>query len=186
MNRELFLTQLKQELQSLSKEEQAEIIADYNEYFDIGMEEGQTEEDIARKLGSPKNIAKELSVSNSLDKGSKNPTVSNVFGAIAATIGLSFFNLIVVLGPALALGGFLLAGWITSVAFIFSPFLQLGSILLGFNNFYAFEVFTGVALCGIGIFLSFAMYYVTLWCSKVFLKYCQWNVSVVKGGMKRA
>ena len=111
-------------------------------------------------------------------------TFSNVFGAIGLTIGLSFLNLIFVLGPAIALGGILLGGWGASIGLILSPFLQLIGIILGFNQAYAFEVFLSIGFSGLGILLLFGMYYVTIFSSKVFIKYCKWNVSVVKGGMK--
>ena len=113
-------------------------------------------------------------------------TVSNIIGAIGLTIGLSFLNLIIVLGPAIGIAGILFGGWCASIAFILSPLLQTISIILGFNQGYAFEIFLSIGLCGLGILLLIAMYYITIFSSKVFIKYCKWNVSVVKGGMRHA
>ena len=186
MNRETFLQELSYHLSALPKEERNDILNDYNEYFENGLLEGKSESEISENLGSPEMIAKELNISNTFAKVEDKMTVSNVMGAIGLTIGLSFLNFIIVLGPALAIAGILLGGWGASIAFILSPFLQLIGIILGFNQAYAFEIFISIALSGLGILLLIAMYYVTLFSSKVFIKYCKWNVSVVKGGMKHA
>lgn len=184
MNREQFLQQLSNHLSALPKEERNDILNDYNEYFENGLLEGKTESEISDNLGSPELIAKELNISNTFAEIDRKMTFSNVFGAIGLTIGLSFLNLIFVLGPAIALGGILLGGWGASIGLILSPFLQLIGIILGFNQAHAFEIFLSIGFSGLGILLLFGMYYVTIFSSKVFIKYCKWNVSVVKGGMK--
>ena len=186
MNRETFLQQLSDQLRALPVEERNDILNDYNEYFENGILEGKTESEISENLGSPAIIAKELNISNTFAKVEHKMTFSNVFSAVGVTIGLSFLNLIFVLGPALGIAGTLLGGWCASIAFILSPILQLISIILGFNQAYAFEIFLTIGLSGLGILLLIAMYYITIFSSKVFIKYCKWNVSVVKGGMKHA
>lgn len=184
MNREQFLQQLANQLSALPKEERDDILNDYNEYFEDGLLEGKSESEISKNLGSPELIAKELNISNTFAQVDQKMTVSNVISAIGLTTGLSFLNLIFVLGPALAIAGILFAGWVSSIAFIFSPLLQLVSIMLGFNQVYAFEIFLTIGLSGLGILLLIGMYYLTIVSSKVFIKYCKWNVAVVKGGMK--
>lgn len=183
MNREQFLTQLSEHLSTLPRNERDDILNDYNEYFEDGLLEGKSESEIAENLGSPEWIAKELNISNTFAKVDRKMTFSNVLSAIGLTIGLSFLNLIIVLGPAIAIAGVLFGGWVSSITLIFSPLLQLISIMLGFNQAFAFEIFLSIGLSGLGILLSIIMYYVTIFSSKVFIKYCKWNVKVVKGGM---
>ena len=184
MNREQFLQKLFDQLSALPIEERNDIINDYNEYFENGLLEGKSESEISKNLGSPELIAKELTISNTFAQVESKMTFSNVISAIGLTIGLSFLNLIIVLGPAIAIAGILFGGWVTGIVLIFSPLLQLISILFGFNQAYAFEIFLAIGFSGLGILLSIGMYYVTIFSSKVFIKYCKWNVSVVKGGMK--
>lgn len=57
MTRKEFLTALNQYLVTLSAEEKADIISDYEEHFRVGLENGKTEEEIAAALGSPYDAA---------------------------------------------------------------------------------------------------------------------------------
>lgn len=184
MNRGQFLKQLSEQLSALPRNERDDILNDYNEYFENGLLEGKSESEIAENLGSPELIAKELNITNTFAQVDQKMTFSNVISAIGLTIGLSFLNLIIVLGPAIAIAGVLFGGWVSSVALIFSPLLQLVSIMLGFNQAFAFEIFLSIGFSGLGIILLIVMYYVTIFSSKVFIRYCKWNVTVVKGGMK--
>lgn len=187
MNRETFLSTLSQELDALPKEERDDLLYDYNEHFESAMAEGIPEREIVGKLGSPKIIAKEILLSSSIERTEKGMTAGNILGIIGASIGLSLMNVIFVLGPAIALAGLIFAGWTAGIAFVFSPFIQLAGIAFGFNDFYLFEIFFSAAACGAGILLLIGMYYVSIWCSKGFVKYCKWNLSVVsKGGNKHA
>lgn len=57
MTRKEFLTALNQYLVTLSAEEKADIISDYEEHFRVGLENGKTEAEIAAALGSPYDVA---------------------------------------------------------------------------------------------------------------------------------
>ncbi len=60
MNKEQFLRELSNQLRKLPEEERKDILFDYEEHFQFGIEEGKTELEIIKGLGSPKVIAKEL------------------------------------------------------------------------------------------------------------------------------
>lgn len=51
-----FLHRLKASISSLSIQDQADILNDYEEHFRIGMENGKTEAEIADSLGSPEEL----------------------------------------------------------------------------------------------------------------------------------
>jgi uncharacterized membrane protein len=69
MNKADFLINLKRSLKkNLSKEEAEEIIRDYNEYFETGMADGKTEEELICEFGSPDMIAKELMMDKPLSR----------------------------------------------------------------------------------------------------------------------
>lgn len=58
MNRQTYIEILRNNLTNLSYEEIEEIINDVNEHYTIGLEEGKTEEEISKLLGSPIDMAK--------------------------------------------------------------------------------------------------------------------------------
>lgn len=60
MTRKEFLTALDQYLVTLSAEEKADIISDYEEHFRVGLENGKTEAEIAATLGSPYDVASQF------------------------------------------------------------------------------------------------------------------------------
>ncbi|WP_019413673.1 DUF4097 family beta strand repeat-containing protein [Paenisporosarcina sp. TG20] len=60
MEKYRYLEELKKELDKLKKEEQADIISDFEEYFPNGKKDGKTEEEISESLGTPRYIALEL------------------------------------------------------------------------------------------------------------------------------
>lgn len=57
MNRENYLRKLRIGLESLPQEELEDILSDYEEHFDIGASKGKTEEEIAKELGNPFEVA---------------------------------------------------------------------------------------------------------------------------------
>ena len=103
MNKEQFLKQLNDSLTRLSLEEREDILQDYEEYFEIGMEEGKSEQEISKSLGNPRQISKELMASYHLGQVEQTTSAGNVMRAVWAVIGLGFFNLVIVLGPFVAL-----------------------------------------------------------------------------------
>ena len=63
------------------------------------------EEQIAGALGSPSQIAKEILATYHLEKVENTASAGNIMRAAWAVIGLGFFNLVIVLGPFIALVG---------------------------------------------------------------------------------
>lgn len=61
MNRKEFMKKLSQKLEwSFTLEETQDILADYEEYFDTGIQEGKSEEALCTEFGLPKQIAESL------------------------------------------------------------------------------------------------------------------------------
>ncbi|WP_374020681.1 DUF1700 domain-containing protein [Paenibacillus thiaminolyticus] len=60
MHKEYFLLKLKYGLMSLPAEDRDEILAEYSAHFAFGEQQGRTEEEIARELGDPEELAVEL------------------------------------------------------------------------------------------------------------------------------
>lgn len=186
MNKEQFLSQLNKSLQRLPASEREDILQDFQEHFEIGISTGKTEEEIAKGLGSPQQIAKEMIVTYRLEQVEETSSTGNILRAVWAVIGLGFFNLVIVLGPFLVLAGIILSGWLMGISFAAAPLLFVFNIAIYPAGFSMFEMFSSLLLSGIGIFIIIAMFYVTRWIAKGFIKYLNFNARMVKGGMKHA
>jgi len=186
MNKEQFLTELDAALKYISAEERQDILQDFEEHFAVGREEGKTEEEIAAGLGSPRQIAKEMLASYHIEKVETTATTRNIFRAVWAVIGLGFFNLVIVLGPFIALIGILFAGWVAGLSFTVSPILVIFDMIIHPGTFEAFPLFFSMALAGLGFFIIIGMYFATRTLTNGFVKYLKFNTKLVKGGLKNA
>lgn len=180
MNKEQFLEQLSGHLRKLSEEEQNDILYDYKEHFQVGIEEGKTEEQIVKELGSPRVIAKEILASSRLDEMTKDPSASNISRVVMAAVGLSLFNLIIVIGPLVAIMGVLFGAWVSSIGFVLSPILAAIKMVV-MQFFIPFDMFVSIAFFGIGLLLFAASYYMTIAFKKFCVRYLQWNLRIIKG-----
>lgn len=184
MTKHDFLHELDKYLKGISAAERQDILQDFEEHFELGLESGKTEEQISLTLGSPKQIAKEMLASYHLEKVEATATTGNIFRAVWALIGLGFFNLVIVLGPFLALVGIIFAGWCTGFAFIVSPLLVLIDVLIHPGTFVLFEFFFAITLAGLGLFIVNGMYFATKALRNGFMKYLTFNTRIIKGGLK--
>ncbi|TPG73254.1 DUF1700 domain-containing protein [Brevibacillus laterosporus] len=180
MNKDAFLHELKTRLSAISDEEREDILYDYTEHFQFGVEAGKSEIEIIEKLGSTKMIAKELLATYHLEKAENQPTLTNLFGVFVAMIGLSFMNLIFILGPSIVIVGLLVAGWGISIAFILSPILAVLSVIMFDLSSQWLQLFVAIILCGVGILLMNGMYYTTAFMYKLFIRYVKMNITIVK------
>ncbi|MEM1504304.1 DUF1700 domain-containing protein [Domibacillus sp. 8LH] len=184
MNKQQFLRELDSSLEAISSAERREILQDYEEYFSIGLEEGKTEEMIASSLGSPRQIGKELAASHQVERAKTSATAGNIMRAVWAVIGLGFFNLIIVLGPLVALIGVLAGGWAAGGAGVTFPLVVIVSAILNTGTFEWYDVFVSLAFAGLGIFILIGMFFATKALLKGFVRYLKWNASLVKGGLQ--
>lgn len=184
MTKDKFLQQLKVSLNRLPGKELRDILQDYEEHFTFGLEEGKTEEEIVTSLGSPAQIAKELLTDYHLEQVTASATIGNVFRAFWAVIGLGFFNLVIVLGPAIAIAASLFAGWILGISLLASPLLVIVEAIVHPSAFQLFNLFISLAFCGVGYFVAIGMSFVTNLAIKGIVRYLKFNVSIVKGGLK--
>ncbi|MGW5981328.1 HAAS signaling domain-containing protein [Bacillus mycoides] len=184
MTKDKFLQQLNVSLKRLSEKERADILKDYEEHFTFGLEEGKTEEEITASLGSPAQIAKELLAGYHIEKVTASATTGNVFRAIWAVIGLGFFNLVIVLGPAIAVAALIFSGWALGISFLCLPLFVIVDTIVHPNTFLLFNLFVSLALCGLGYFIVIAMLSLTKLAKNGFVRYLKFNIALVKGGFK--
>lgn len=191
MNKKEFINELKKNLKGLSKGDKEEIIEDYEEHFEIGKKKNRKESEIAKALGNPKQIAKQAKVELLVTKAEDEKSVKNIFSAVFATIGLSFFNLIFVVGIFFALLAVIIALFATGFAIIISGLaLTIVAFLPAVDFFYisAFNhtsiFFGGMTLISLGGLFSIGTYYIGKWFYIGTIKYVKFNIRIIKGGEK--
>lgn len=184
MTKEQFLQKLEAALKKLPLEERQDILQDFEEHFAFGKEEGKTEEEIAASLGSPQQIGKELLASYHLEKVEATASTGNIFRAVWAVIGLGFFNLIIVLGPFIALVALIASGWIVGITGALAPILELVNVAIFPYTFGWFNIFFSLILSGLGLFILIGMYFATRALMNGFVRYLKFNTRLVKGGLK--
>lgn len=184
MSKEQFLKQLRQHIHKLPKDEQVEIMQDYEEYFAMGALDGKNEEAMAKALGHPKTIAKELVANYRIEEVEKNGTLGNFLKATWMVIGLGFFNLLIVLGPFLVVASLVLAVWLLGVGLIAAPLLLFVNIVIYPEVFQFFDLFNALLFCGVGILIAVGAFYITKRCISGFTRYLKFNTKLVKGGGK--
>lgn len=169
MTKEEFINELRKELKHHNIDEIEDIITEYEQHFEFRLEEGLTEEEITKKLSSPKEIAKEYEESVTSDNGSMKSMKK--IGIIIISIPLTLVYLLMLLAT-LVLGIFSIACVITSVCLVLNvnianliPYMPyLISLILGIS-------FLGLALAsGIGTYYMFK--YIIEW-GKEYLKWCK-------------
>lgn len=185
MNKNEFLAELRRNLQRLPKEEQEAAIADYEEHFEHGVFKGRSEEDIAKSLGSPKKIARELLTEYHLEHAEQNRSYSSMTRAVFASLGLGFINLVFVLAPFLTIVAIVISFYAVSFAFVISPlavFITLfsddswQSVLLLF--------FVTIGLLGVGLVLGTVTTYFSKKFFYWFTRYLKSNQRIIRGENK--
>ena len=184
MNEEQFLAKLNDSLKRLSEAEREDILQDFREHFEIGKEEGKQETEISASLGSPQQIAKELLAAHYVDRAGKQKSATNMLRAAWAVIGLGFFNLVIVLGPLVAVAATLIAAWAAGGVFSVAPLLFLFNIIFAPESFMWMDLFFSIFLMGGGILILLLLERVTSFLVNLFIRYLNFNIKFVNGGTK--
>ena len=182
MTKQEFINILSDRLKHLPTDDRQEIIADYEEHFIVGMENGKTEAEIAKSLGLPSQLARELSAGYHIQQVEQKANPENIFRAIIATGALGFFNLIFILAPAIGIYASLFGFWVSALAFVAAPILLLIVSIFGFQQFFFFEFFASLFMSGIGIFMTIGLFYLSRWVIKITIKYLKFNLRIIEGG----
>lgn len=186
MTKQQFMQELERLLERVPATERREMLYDYEEHIRSAMENGSTEEEAVASLGNPRTIAKELLATSYVQHAETSTSVGSVLRAVLAVIGLGFFNIVVVLGPFLAIAGVLIALYAVSASFIIAPIaaaigLTFGTAYLGvFSPLVA--VFMLILMEGIGLLIAVATIAVTKVFGDLTVRYLKLNLRVIKGG----
>jgi len=193
MNKKEFLGRLSELIEDISEEEKKDILFDYEEHFRIGLEKGREEEEIAVSLGDPKVIAKQSRASCILKEAEKTTSASNIIRAIFAAVGLGFFNLVIVLGPAIGLLGIFVALFASAFAITISGVAVLFGALIGpvfaWNVYIPFAAVVsiplGIGLTALGLLFLIGTFYLTKFFYKLSISYLKMNLQIITNRRNR-
>ncbi len=190
MNKERFMAELRRCLGAMKEAERTEVLYDYEEHFRMGAADGKTEEQIAASLGNPRSLGASYAIDTLLEMPKEGGAVkaASVVRAVLASVSLTFFNIIFVLGPFLGLVGVMIGLWAIAPALAFSGvalfFAPLAGAILpawismgGLNP--AFLMFAGVALAGLGVLFAIGMWQLSRLFVKMIAVYVRFNARVV-------
>jgi uncharacterized membrane protein len=188
MNKKEFLDTLRKNLSNLPNEEINDILYDYEEHFNVGLERGKSEYDISKELGNPIKLAKSYKATILINEVKKSPNTTNVFKAVVATMALGFFNMIFILGPFLGLVGSLVGLYGASIGItmgglgmIFAPILKglfTFSTIISINPIAC--MFLGLSMTCFGLLFTILNVHISKWFFKCTIKYLNWNVDIIK------
>lgn len=189
MNKEKFLDDLKERLKQLPKEDLDVLMQDFQDHFQIGLDEGRNEKEIIKSLGSPQTIAKHVKAYMLVEQAQDNTSIGNLIKAIIATLSIGFFNIVFISGILVGLyvllfAFFLAAGSIifTGLLAIISPFISPFIETLSFGGIHPIVIFFfGIGLTSFGILFFIADGYVARWFYNITLKYCKMNIKIIDG-----
>lgn len=193
MNKKEFLGRLSELIKDISEEEKKDILFDYEEHFRIGLEKGRKEEEIAASLGDPKIIAKQSIASCILKEAEKTTSASNIMRAIFAAVGLGFFNLVIVLGPAVGLIGILVSLFASAFSITISGVAVLFGTLIGpvfaWNVYIPFSAVVsiplGIGLTALGLLSLIGTFYLTKFFYKLSISYLKMNLQIITNRRNR-
>lgn len=179
MDQKTYLSKLKKHLKSLPKDEQVEVLEDYEGHFEYARSKGKSDAEIIKGLGDPQKVARETIVQYEITKADKDPSFNNLSKAVFAALGLGVFNLLFVLVPLLS---FL---FILAVLFSSSFFLILSPVILliqdGFTLAFLKETFSILGFIGLGILIFSISIKVSKLFYRLILKYLAFNLRKVRG-----
>lgn len=200
MDKQTFLKRLEERLRFLAEAERKDILYDYEEHINAAVENGEDENAVIEKLGSPEIIARQFNASRTIRQAEDNKTTGNMLRAVLATMGVSLFNLIFVVGIFFGLVGCLIGVYGIAFGFGFSGLVMAGVgaygllggnldlfIHVGREFSYNPEVFSvgllglGVCVGAIGGLLGIFSAWLTKWFYKGTIAYLKLNVKLIKG-----
>ncbi|MDD1724545.1 MAG: DUF1700 domain-containing protein [Methanospirillum sp.] len=189
MKRDEYLRKLEQTLSKLSQQDWDEILGDYSEHFAIGLENGRNEEEIAAALGDPQVIGREYTAVTLIKTAEDSPSARGMGRAIAATLGLGLFNLVVVLVPFIILVCIILMILLGGFSLVCAGPMLTGSAVLIIAGIFPMvlpvspvaTVFFGIGITCMGLLVILGDYWLSRMLYRLGIRYLKWNIAVIHG-----
>lgn len=197
MNRQQFMQAMEFHLRPMNPSERNELLSDYDQHFEQGLQEGKAEETIVFELGHPEELAREALG----DRYAAAPSAlghdhfdyppppygsparhqsSSAARNLFTGIGLIFLNLIL----GIPLGATLWSIWlaIASLSLLMLAPIAAAVDFVYFNHLEMAEIFVAVGVCGIGMLFALAAKWLFNGFTAITVGYLRWNLKALKGG----
>ncbi|HEY9103784.1 DUF1700 domain-containing protein [Chitinimonas sp.] len=194
MNREQFLSTLRHELRGILPQEREEIIADYEEYFRDARAAGRDEEEVARSLGSPRQLARELRAEARIKDWEAQRSPGNLLRMCLAVAGLGLINIMVLpllLCLVLTVLVLFVAAFVLMVTGI--GLLLAGMPGMGLGHLITVDVagievtkplhvaWVGFGVLGVGLVWALVNTWLSKWLARGLARYARLNYRLVRG-----
>jgi len=143
VNKEQFLKQLGTHLKKLTTTERNDILSDIEEFFVYAVKDGETEADVAARLGDPKKLAKEYLAQSHIASANVKRSPKNVFLAFMSAAGLGTVNA-------------LYAIFVVGVGYIVISAFYITAVAIGLGGIAAM-VAGALAMGGMGVMVWLAI-----------------------------
>jgi uncharacterized membrane protein len=120
MTREAFIARLREGLRGLPPQAVADIVADYEAHFADGEAAGRSEAEVAKALGDPDRLAREIRAESSMARWREERSPSSAMAAVFAVIGLGAIDILVLLPILMGIAGALFGIAVAVVAGFFA------------------------------------------------------------------
>ena len=120
MTRQAFMARLQEGLRGLPPQTVADIVTDYEAHFSDGLAAGRTEDEVARALGDPERLARELRAESALNRWREERSPSSAAGAVFAVLALGALDILILLPLLMGVAGALFGLFIASIAAFFA------------------------------------------------------------------
>lgn len=171
MTKNQYLEELKKELKAKNIADVNDVIAEYEEHFRFKEEEGLTEEEIAKKLSSPKEIAAEYAEAEANEyKGSKGARGARIAGIVALSVPAVPLY-ILIFCSVLVLGAFAVA--VTALGFCLLTTINIYNLIPSMP--YVSAAILAIACFALAVLSIVGTYYLFIYVrqwGKVYLRWC--------------
>src|SRR5699024_9163645 len=175
MEKNDFIKKMNKHLKDIPEEERQDIIRDFEEHFWIAQEEGKSEQQISYDLGDPKILAKSLKADFFINQAKTITSWNYMRNALAASLGFSVFNFIIILYPFFFIFSFIF------ILIVVCPLTMILSFALFFQIEFMHALFNGLIFFVCGLFLFVSGIFLAKNFYRLFLKYLEWNKKIIRG-----
>ena len=172
MNKREYLYELEKALKSAQVQDSADILEEYTVHFDMKMQDGYSEKEIAAKLASPKDIAGQFGEIKSVGSAGK-------AGRVYIKTGLIFMDIIV------ASFFIILYAWVVVLGALVIAFAGLGIVGVGGISWniipempYFCSLLLGLALLALAVLSAAGTEYCRLYVTQILRAFSRWHGAV--------
>jgi uncharacterized membrane protein len=183
MSKADFFTQLQERLRGLPYEEQQNIIRVYEDLFRQAEMSGKSDREVIESLGFiPIPVHPAAAPPEKRSGSAIMRSAENGIRFIIAAIALGLFNLIFILGPLVGFAAVLFSLSLVAVLFTFSSiWIILGTGMPTSFSVLLLEIFSALALTGLGVLLGIGMWKVNIGFCKLVKRYIRMNIKLIRG-----